>query len=92
MLDPSTNANPFSPTTEGHPDDLGESTHPWRADTNKKRDAKEVSKHTFFISNSQMKLKLVARNEVLVPRNEMKQMLILLCSGRCSSGSLVWKK
>lgn len=63
MLDPSTNRNPLSAATEEHHDDFEEHGHPWKVDTNKRRNAKEVSRHTFFISNSQMRLKLSARNE-----------------------------
>jgi len=54
MLDPSTNANPLH-----GPDEPGDRWHP---DIKKKR--KDVSKHTFFISNSQIRLKLFARNQV----------------------------
>lgn len=66
MLDPSTNTNPLSEPQDGHQEnDLGADGHPWQVDVNKKkRDANEVSKHTFYVSNSQMRLKLVARNEV----------------------------
>lgn len=57
MLDPSTNANPLSGDSE-HPND--------EKNTGKKgqKIVKDVSKHTFYIVNSQMRLKLFARNEV----------------------------
>lgn len=57
MLDPSTNFNPLSLDQE-QPD---ESHEPQRVN-GKKRSA-DVSKHTFYIVNAQMRLKLCARNE-----------------------------
>jgi phospholipase D1/2 len=57
MLDPSTNANPLSGDPE-HP-----STSSTTNDKKQKRSL-DVSKHTFYIVNSQMRLKLSARNEV----------------------------
>jgi phospholipase D1/2 len=59
MLDPSTNLNPLSPRE-------GDEEHA-ASDKEKKRKKKrplDVSKHTFYIENSQMRLKLFARNEV----------------------------
>jgi phospholipase D1/2 len=61
MLDPSTHANPLALPSDANDktpglcdkDDQGKETH-----------ASDVSKHTFYIENSQMRLKLVARNEV----------------------------
>ncbi|TFK73598.1 phospholipase D [Pluteus cervinus] len=50
MLDPSTNLNPLSPHDGQNP---GES----------QVDATDVSKHIFYIVNSQMRLKLIAKNE-----------------------------
>jgi phospholipase D1/2 len=59
-LDPSTNTNPLNEDgtqTPRHQEDV--------AQKNKKRRASgEVSKHTFYIKNSQMRLKLYARSEV----------------------------
>lgn len=66
MLDPSTNTNPMR---EGDPDEDGENKDHEGIKTKKaKQTAKkvsgDVSKHTFYIVNSQMRLKLFARNEV----------------------------
>lgn len=61
MLDPSTNTNPLA-AREGEDDDEHAAS-----DKEKKRKKKrqmDVSKHTFYIENSQMRLKLFARNEV----------------------------
>ncbi|KIK69659.1 hypothetical protein GYMLUDRAFT_992337 [Collybiopsis luxurians FD-317 M1] len=56
MGDPSTNVNPLNPA-----DDTEE--HPWSNKKKKKANVNEVSKHTFYISNSQTRLKLFARNQ-----------------------------
>ena len=61
LLDPSTNANPLSGPNEHH--DVSEDGEKWE-NKKKGRTDREVSKHTFYISNSQMRLKLIARNEV----------------------------
>jgi phospholipase D1/2 len=53
ILDPSTNTNPL----------LGEEKNP-NAGSDKKKKPTDVSKHTFYIENSQGRLKLFARNEV----------------------------
>jgi phospholipase D1/2 len=53
LLDPSTNTNPLLDGDE-RGDRGGE----------KKKSNDEVSKHTFYIENAQMRLKLYARNEV----------------------------
>jgi phospholipase D1/2 len=61
-LDPSTNTNPLNEDTALAP-------HPPRegAECKKERRASgDVSKHTFYIENSQMRLKLYARSEVCV--------------------------
>ncbi|KAI0040774.1 phospholipase D, partial [Auriscalpium vulgare] len=57
MLDPSTNTNPLMDEPQRgqkHSDD---------SEKKKKKKASEVSKHTFYIENSQMRLKLFARSE-----------------------------
>jgi phospholipase D1/2 len=60
MLDPSTNPNPLSETTE-QPD----AERHWHPDEKKKKKkVEDVSKHRFYIVNSQMRLKLFARNQV----------------------------
>jgi phospholipase D1/2 len=66
MLDPSTNPNPLD-TVNAHKEDEHDDMEDraWKAPDKKKKKPKDVSKHTFFISNSQMKLKLIAKNEVL---------------------------
>lgn len=60
MLDPSTNTDPLMA-----PEDHDEATREAAGDkqTNKKRRDNEVSKHTFYIENAQMRLKLIAKNE-----------------------------
>lgn len=61
MLDPSTNTNPLSGGVDHQDMADGE---PWQAEKKKKKkNQTDVSKHTFYISNSQMRLKLYARNE-----------------------------
>lgn len=62
MLDPSTNVNPLEV-----PDDktkLREGAGGEEEKKKKKKRTGDVSKHTFYIENSQMRLKLFARNEV----------------------------
>ncbi|KAH7922026.1 phospholipase D [Leucogyrophana mollusca] len=64
MLDPSTNANPLDRTEHGGEGE-GEG-HDNESETErrkKKKRSHEVSKHTFYIENSQMRLKLFAKNE-----------------------------
>ncbi|KAF9267545.1 phospholipase D [Marasmius fiardii PR-910] len=61
MLDPSTNANPLEQGQDDQGNEMGiEQTWSQRK---KKTNVKQVSKHTFFITNSQMRLKLYAKNE-----------------------------
>jgi phospholipase D1/2 len=57
MLDPSTNKDPLQKTVH---DEHGEDVN-----TTQKQVPKDVSKHTFYVLNSQMKLKISARNEVI---------------------------
>ncbi|KAJ7212251.1 phospholipase D [Mycena pura] len=59
MLDPSTNINPLSATTDQA--DAERPLHP--TEKKKKRRVEDVSKHTFYIVNSQLRLKLFARNQ-----------------------------
>jgi len=59
LLDPSTNADPLNGAATDSPRPQGEGCQ-----KKKKRTAGEVSKHTFYIENSQMRLKLYARTEV----------------------------
>jgi phospholipase D1/2 len=60
MLDPSTNTNPLN-------EDAAHAPHPSQEGAQKKKRASgDVSKHTFYIENSQMRLKLYARSEVCV--------------------------
>ena len=66
MLDPSTNTNPLLAQDES-PGDIGaDIVNQSNGKTHKKgkKRAKNVSKHTFYIENSQTRLKLFARNEV----------------------------
>jgi len=53
ILDPSTNTNPLL-----DPDEHQDHSHPQN-----KRTPHEVSRHTFYIENSQMKLKITAKNK-----------------------------
>ena len=57
MLDPSTNKNPLQP---GVYDEHGEDKN-----TTQKKVPNDVSKHTFYVLNSQMRLKISAKNEVM---------------------------
>lgn len=65
MLDPSTNINPLDGTNDVNDAEKMGEEHPWSNNKKKKKpNVNEVSKHTFFITNSQMRLKLFARNQV----------------------------
>ncbi|KAJ7696033.1 phospholipase D [Mycena rosella] len=69
MLDPSTNVNPLSGTA-----DQPDADRNWHPDEKKKKKrVDDVSKHTFYIVNSQMRLKLFARNQ-----RQMKQWITAL--------------
>lgn len=67
MLDPSTHTNPLK-----YPDEIGDNGEEDNNNNNnnntkknkKKKRTGDVSKHTFYIENSQMRLKLFAHNEV----------------------------
>lgn len=62
MLDPSTNMNPLQREKHGEHGEHGDKT-----DTVQQKNPLvpgDVSKHTFYVVNSQMKLKISARNEV----------------------------
>jgi phospholipase D1/2 len=62
LLDPSTNTNPLNGDVQNSPCPHEEGSQKKK----KRRGPGEVSKHTFYIENSQMRLKLFARNEVCV--------------------------
>lgn len=62
ILDPSTNTNPLNEDTAHAPHPPQEGTQGKK----KRRASGDVSKHTFYIENSQMRLKLYARSEVCV--------------------------
>jgi phospholipase D1/2 len=57
MLDPSTNKDPLQ---QGVSDKPGEDKN-----TTQKKVPNDVSKHTFYVLNSQMRLKISAKNEVM---------------------------
>ena len=59
MLDPSINVDPISNRPR---DETGNAGQP--EDEEKNKIAKDVSKHTFYIVNAQMRLKISANNEV----------------------------
>ena len=61
-LDPSTNTNPLNEDAAHAP----RSTQEGAQRKKKRRASGDVSKHTFYIENSQMRLKLYARSEVCV--------------------------
>lgn len=63
MLDPSTHVNPLTSSgpAEGRETE-GETNE--QDKRKKKKRSDDVSKHTFYVQNSQMRLKLWARNEV----------------------------
>ncbi|KAJ7254329.1 hypothetical protein B0H12DRAFT_1202294 [Mycena haematopus] len=71
MLDPSTNANPLAQTPDEA--DADRHWHPDEKEKKKKKRVEDVSKHTFYIVNSQMRLKLFARNQ-----RQMKQWITAL--------------
>ena len=68
MLDPSTHTNPLDPSShtrengrgnDDHDHDHGDSAEGAR----KRKESKDVSKHVFYVVNSQTRLKLTAKNE-----------------------------
>jgi phospholipase D1/2 len=63
MLDPSTHVNPLQSSGAAEGREIQEETNEQDKRKKKKR-TDDVSKHTFYIENSQMRLKLFARNEV----------------------------
>jgi len=96
MLDPSTNTNPLQDHDDGRDQQHGynergeEKMNQGRkmAHAAKKRAAGDVSKHTFYVVNSQMRLKLIARNEVYFLLFRSYDILLILFSsfsGRCFS-------
>lgn len=60
MLDPSTNTNPLDQHEHDHEHDR---TQGKPGTQHKKRGSKDVSKHVFYVVNSQTRLKLHAKNE-----------------------------
>ena len=62
LLDPSTNADPLNEDETDAPRSQDEVAQRKKA----RRASREVSKHTFYVENSQMRLKLFARTEVCV--------------------------
>lgn len=65
MVDPSTNMNPMRDEGPNEPQNPEDNELQKKK---RKKKTKDVSKHTFFISNSQMRLKCFAKNEVGFPR------------------------
>jgi phospholipase D1/2 len=72
MLDPSTNKNPLQ---QGVYDEHGEDVN-----TTHKKLPNDVSKHTFYILNSQTRLKISAKNEVIALSNVHKIFLTEITS------------
>jgi phospholipase D1/2 len=62
MLDPSTHVNPLQSSGAAEGREIQEETNEQDKRKKKKR-TDDVSKHTFYVENSQMRLKLFARNE-----------------------------
>ncbi|KAI0324905.1 phospholipase D [Cubamyces sp. BRFM 1775] len=65
MFDPSTNTNPLEGGMHDHDHVREEDVRPPTEDPGekKKKSSKDVSKHTFYVVNSQTRLKLYAKNE-----------------------------
>ncbi|KAL1715411.1 hypothetical protein EV715DRAFT_256257 [Schizophyllum commune] len=65
LLDPSTNTNPLTAGPDDEHEGFTEDNKiKWDAQNERKKKKEgEVSKHTFYVTNSQMRLKLSARNE-----------------------------
>lgn len=72
MLDPSTNKNPMQ---QGVYDEHGEDVN-----TTQQKVPNDVSKHTFYVLNSQMKLKISAKTEVIALSNVLKIFLTEISS------------
>lgn len=89
MLDPSTNTNPLE-----HPDEMNNERGGGTDEKKKKRKRTgDVSKHTFYIENSQMRLKLFAHNEVSFPSTpQYSNSANGMFSGKCYNGSLRLRK
>ena len=86
MLDPSTNTNPLLPNEGNQGDDPVNNPDAKSLKQKKKKSTPDVSKHTFYIENSQTRLKLVARNEVPCHPSVHLLSLTLLSSARCYNG------
>ncbi|KAH9925437.1 phospholipase D [Epithele typhae] len=61
MLDPSTHTNPLALHSDHEPEHDEHDEHP--QSHHRKRNSKDVSKHVFYVVNSQTRLKLYAKNE-----------------------------
>ena len=100
LLDPSTNADPLNEDETDAPCNQDEAAQ--RKKT--RRASREVSKHTFYVENSQMRLKLFARTEVCVSlclrrsrdgpilRRRRAKGVTLCYSARCCNGLQVSKR
>lgn len=60
IVDPSTNQDPLTTDTE-------QEVQPENESRKRKKRSQDVSHHTFYVQNSQMRLKLSARNQVSSP-------------------------
>ena len=85
ILDPSTNTNPLLPNDENS-GDYPVNNADAKSLKQKKKSASDVSKHTFYIENSQTRLKLVARTEVVHPLPIYLLSLTVSSSVKCCSG------
>jgi phospholipase D1/2 len=93
LVDPSTNMDPLRVET-GSDDEMAPKQSKdglAREGSRKKRKrAKDVSRHTFYVENSQMRLKLFARSTVSdedhLRISTTRSCQCLACSVRCSSG------
>jgi phospholipase D1/2 len=87
MLDPSTNANPLlGENEEGMGKDGPEKTKESDKEKRFKKLEGDVSKHIFYIVNSQMRLKLIAKNEVgWFSCSSLRSVCSLLTTHSCSA-------
>jgi len=92
MLDPSTNADLLTTNADDGDDEGAEQK---RKDGYKTVSRTDVSKHTFYIVNSQMRLKLIAKTEVPVQRSLLCNVKIdpsHITSAKCCNLSRHWRR
>lgn len=108
LVDPSTNVDPIREGRAHEDGHEGDEHLPDMENSEKqkqvqkkgkgKKKRKDVSKHTFYMSNSQMRVKVFAKNEVRTFDLDflffawMSAFMDMIFSGRCNSGSLHLRK